>query len=79
MTGFSYEQCAPLIDGVGPDPAQVGAANGERGAIVTGPRALMAKITGFRLLETGALQVRSARTGAWGDAPYGFLSVELIA
>ncbi|WP_306016197.1 hypothetical protein [Oceanicaulis sp. MMSF_3324] len=81
MMRFSFEQCAPLIDGDGPDPAQVGAADADtkRGAIVTGPRALMAKITGFRLTETGALHVRSARTGVWGDAPDGFLSVELIA
>lgn len=75
MSAYLHEHDGPLVQGDGPDPASVGAAAGEIGAIVTGPRKLMAQISGFALDETDALTVRSLRTGAWGDAPYGFLSV----
>lgn len=77
MTPYRYERCGPLVEGDGPDPASVGAAADGTGAIVTGPRKLMAQISGFALDAADTLTVRSLRTGTWGPAPYGFQRVRV--
>lgn len=72
MSGFRFEQAFPLVTGEGQCPATVGV--GHEGGVtwLTGPRAMMGKITGFAVDDAGAITVRSAKSGAWGPAPAAF-------